>query len=328
MSSPIKVFVFGGTGNTAQQIIDGMIKSPTNFDITAISRPSSVDKPENVEYRKRGVKVVGLDADVQRGEAVELLRDADVVIAPANFFELDKAKALVDVCKEAGVRRFVPNNFAPVMPAYGVMGMREKKEEIVNHIRLRRLPYTVVDVAWWYQNLPYRVPSGRTDYIVVPPMDDARLWGDGSTPIAFSDIHSIGPHAARILADPRTLNKHVHVYDQVLSSHQVVDALEELSGEKVERTFFTKEQMEETMAQAKDALAKDPDSEEAITTLTCVEYWYSMGVRGDSVPEVADYLGYLDSRKLYPDIEPITVKDFYKDVLGGKALVPYADEKP
>lgn len=31
MSPPIKVFVFGGTGNTAQQIIDGMIKSPTNF---------------------------------------------------------------------------------------------------------------------------------------------------------------------------------------------------------------------------------------------------------------------------------------------------------
>lgn len=199
-------------------------------------------KPENVEYRKRGVKVVGLDVDSQRQESVELLRGADVVIAPANFFEPDRAKALIDVCKEAGVKRFVPNNFAPVMPAYGVMGMREQKEAIVNHIKLQRLPYTVIDVAWWYQNLPYRVPSGRTDYIVVPPMDDARLWGDGSNPIAFADIHSIGPHAARILADPQTINKHVHVYDQVLTSHQVVEALEELSGEKVERTFVSSDE--------------------------------------------------------------------------------------
>lgn len=38
------------------------------------------------------------------------------------------------------------------------------------------------------------------------------------------------------------------------------------------------------------------------------EYWYSMGVRGDNTLEYAEFLGYVDGTKLYPDFQRITLE--------------------
>ncbi|QBZ57683.1 hypothetical protein PoMZ_02618 [Pyricularia oryzae] len=323
MSSP-KVVVIGATGAHGREIIKGLLESPTKFDINTISRKASVDKPQNAALREKGVKVFGVDMLGPREELVNVLRGADAVVAPIDFDNFEEQKALVDACKEAGVKRLTPSNFAPVMPAYNVMGMRETKEATINYIKEQRVPYTIIDVAWWYQNLPFKIPSGRTDYMSEILNDDARIIGTGDVPIAFSNLRSIGTHVARILADPRTINKYVHIWDEVLTMHQVVETLEEVSGEKVERVYNTQKDMEETMAKCKAKLAADPKDQDAGMELTVTQYFYSMGVRGDSTPEVADYLGYLDSRRLYPDIKASTLREYYKTVLEGKEANPYA----
>lgn len=114
-----------------------------------------------------------------------------------------------------------------------------QKEATINYIKEQKVPYTIIDVAWWYQNLPFKIPSGRTDYMSEILNDDARIIGTGDVPIAFSNLRSIGTHVARILADPRTINKYVHIWDEVLTMHQVVETLEEVSGEKVERVYVS-----------------------------------------------------------------------------------------
>jgi hypothetical protein len=46
------------------------------------------------------------------------------------------------------------------------------------------------------------------------------------------------------------------------------------------------------------------------------EYPLSWAIRGDSTPEHAAYLGFLDGKELYPDFKPTTLEEFFREVLG------------
>lgn len=97
------------------------------------------------------------------------------------------------------------------------------------------LPHTIIDVGWWFPLSCPRLPSGRIDYAIGHPMD--RIPGDGEMPSARTHIRDIGRYVARIVADPRTLNKSVFAYNEVLTQHQVFDIFERLSGETLERKY-------------------------------------------------------------------------------------------
>lgn len=112
-----------------------------------------------------------------------------------------------------------------------------QKEDVLNHIKWIHLPYTVVDVGWWYQvNLP-RLPSGRIDYAVMETADG--IAGDGNVPFALTDLRDVGKYVARIISDPRTLNRMVLAYNEVLTHNQMYDLMEKLSGEKLDRRYVS-----------------------------------------------------------------------------------------
>ncbi|KAL5884442.1 hypothetical protein ACKVWC_003414 [Pyricularia oryzae] len=296
MSAPIKVVIFGASGRTGGEIV-------------AVCRPSSVDKPQNDALKKNGVRVLGLEITGPREPLVDVIKGADAVIAPLHFLAMEQQTILIDVCKEVGVGRFIPDNFQPVTPPAGTMVMREAKEKIINHIKLQRVPYTIIDVAWWYQILPYKVPSGRADYVVpYGPEDTNHIPGDGNVRVSFADLTAVGDKVARIFADPRTVNKYVHMYDEVMTHHQVLEILEDVSGEKIERAYKTAKQYQDAISEMDKVLAKDSTDVAAQIVRTLSQYQLSMSVRGDSTPEVADYLGYLDVYKLYPDLEPAKLR--------------------
>ena len=104
-----------------------------------------------------------------------------------------------------------------------------------NHVKKLFLPYTILDVGWWYQLNLLRLPSGKIDYAIATP--DSGIPGDGNVPSALIDLRDIGAYVAKIIADDRTLNKMVLAFDQEWSLNQVYDLLEKLSGEKIDRRF-------------------------------------------------------------------------------------------
>ncbi len=53
---------------------------------------------------------------------------------------------------------------------------------------------------------------------------------------------------------------------------------------------------------------------------------YSQGIRGDNTPENARYLGYLDGRELYPDLQLKTLESFFQDVLDEKVQPVYQEK--
>ena len=54
------------------------------------------------------------------------------------------------------------------------------------------------------------------------------------------------------------------------------------------------------------------------------QYKYSIGIRGDNTPEHAKYLGYLDARELYPDLEPSSFKSYVERAVEGNTTKVYA----
>jgi hypothetical protein len=53
------------------------------------------------------------------------------------------------------------------------------------------------------------------------------------------------------------------------------------------------------------------------------EYNVSRFVREDNTPQYAEYLGYIDGTKLYPEIKPMTFKEYLVEVFAGKGVKPY-----
>lgn len=208
----------------------------------------------------------------------------------------------------------------------------------MNHVKKLRLPFTIIDVGWWFQvSFPAVLPSGRFDYAALLPVN--LYHGDGQRTNVLGDWRDIGRWTARILDDERTLNRYVLAWSESLSDNEIFALVEEATGEKVERQtvlhnearmqgfeliVFRQISYSEFEAQRLDAratYARDPTIKN-FSLQQYGDYMYSMYVRGDNQVEYAKYLGYLDAKELFPDFHPITYTEFLGDLLDGKIEKP------
>lgn len=102
------------------------------------------------------------------------------------------------------------------------------------------LPYTVIDYAWWSELIIPAVPSGRTKHALSGHAELQEIPGDGNVPSALGSLRDVGLYVAKVIADPRTLNKKVLAYTDVLTANQVYDIMEDLSGEKTVRKYVSR----------------------------------------------------------------------------------------
>ncbi len=107
-----------------------------------------------------------------------------------------------------------------------------QKEDVLDHIKRLYLPYTMIDVGWWFQLAVPPVPSGKLDAGIVWPFF---MTGTVDVPLALTDLTDVGRFAARIITDPRTLNKLVFAYDEVSTLNQIWDVVEKETGESISR---------------------------------------------------------------------------------------------
>ncbi|KAJ6544123.1 hypothetical protein B0H19DRAFT_1267431 [Mycena capillaripes] len=323
-TSKQRVLLLGATGQTGGSILRGLLEDPNSFDVEAIVRPSSADKPEVKALAERGVKIRVADIEGPIEGLVNILAGVDVLISAIDAWSQLAQIALASAAKEAGVQRFVPCAFTIVVPPGGVMPLRDAKEEVYQHIRKLYLPHTIIDVGYWYQLSFPTLPSGRVDYAsMFKPNVEIRC--DGSMPNMLTDLRDIGSFVALIIKDPRTLNKSVVAYGEVLCENQVFETMEALSGEKIERQYVSAEEIIAARVERATALRADPHNRLAYMLSSRINYQYSKYVRGDNTPASAAYLGYLNARELYPDFQPKKFTEFARELLDGKIELPYKE---
>lgn len=106
---------------------------------------------------------------------------------------------------------------------------------MLDHVKRLYLPYTVIDVGWWYQLALPPLPSGKLHAKF--EYSATEIVGDGNVPWALVDNRDIGKYVAKIIADPAMLNKSVFVYGEVLTQNDIWETLEKVSGESLVRKY-------------------------------------------------------------------------------------------
>ncbi|KAK3078152.1 hypothetical protein LTS18_008318, partial [Coniosporium uncinatum] len=286
-----KVLLVGATGETGKSIYDGLVEEG-GYEINLLVRPSSAEKPAVKTLEAKGHKLVVADIDAGIDPLVPLLKGFNTIISAIHPGSQLAQLNLVDAARSAGVERFVPCGFASISLRGGIMRLHDQKEEVHDHIFRAHLPYTIIDVGTWYQISFPSLPSGRVDYASFVA-GNFTIHADGKAPKILTDLRDIGRFVAKIVKDERTLNKRVYTAGDVLSEDEIFQMMEKASGEEIPRKQRSSCHDEKYRSQ----------------------YNYSKYVRLDNTPEFAEYLGYLDARKLYSDFQPRTFGEYVEELL-------------
>ncbi|KAJ3542976.1 hypothetical protein NM208_g3809 [Fusarium decemcellulare] len=311
MSAHIKVAIAGATGRNGPSIVSALLNSTEpKFEVTTLMRPDSLQKASTVQLAKSGVKIASALLQNPQQELVSILTGIDVVICILPPDSTADQIPLANAALKAGVKRFVPNMWATSSPPRGVMTIRDWKEDVLEHVKRIYLPYTIIDIGFWHEIMIPRIPSGKLDHVAA--YSDYFLVDNGLAPCATSHIDDVGRFVARIISDPRTINRMVFAYGEVATQDSIVQLVESLSGEKVPLTKVTSVQVEKTVR------SRELD----LWPQVILEYAYSAWARGDNDPQKADYLGYLDAKELYPDIQVKNIEDTIQQALTDGGVNP------
>ncbi|KAL4796662.1 NAD(P)-binding protein [Aspergillus venezuelensis] len=313
----MKVAIVGATGETGRSVVSGLLNAEDDFEITALIRPSSLPKRAVQDLKSRGVKVLPVDLkEISHNVLVGNLHGTDVVISTIHYQSLSDEIILANAAKDARVSRYVPCFWATVA-ARGVMALRDAKEDILDHVQRLRLPYTAIDVGWWYQISLPPIPSGKFDYALMALQSTYSIFGDENTPSVMTDLRDIGLYVAKIIGDERTINKRVLAATEMRTQNEVVEIVERVTGEEVDVMTVP---AADISAKVEELRASNLELDQERATY---EYFNSWGVRGDNTVENARYLGYLIFEDFYPGVKGRGFEEFVREALDGKVQKVY-----
>ncbi|RPD76835.1 NAD-P-binding protein [Lentinus tigrinus ALCF2SS1-7] len=273
------VLVLGGTGYTGQSVVGGLIKSG-NFRVAAFVRPTSVTKPATETLRTAGVEIRVGDFTDDFEKLKQYLHGVDILISAVDAGVVGAQREIFRAAKEVGVQRVVPCDWA-TPSAKGVILINDLKLEIREYLRDLGVGYTFIDVGWWMQlflPLPLRSTVG--------PQVEAMTWrihGAGENRNLLTDLHNIGTWTAKIIADPRTLNKTVIIWEDEVKEKDAHEIGARVSGDedrlREKRIQVSEEDIKKQIADGKEAYAQDPNDSQAIRKTR----WRTRSVWGTSM---------------------------------------------
>ncbi|KAK1217836.1 hypothetical protein PQX77_019509 [Marasmius sp. AFHP31] len=298
MSSDNKqlVLLAGATGNSGSSIARVLTRQPERFEVRAIVRPSSIDKPVVTELQSLGVKIVTGDIVNDDQESLQAhLKDVDTVIITTIPLPEGQQDNLIRAAKAAGVKRLVPSDFASYAPP-GSMQFQDLKVRTQRFIIDNNIPHTFIQVGIWPDAtfpLPHSVDGGP-----VANFFQKQFHGPGNVKTSWTALERVGEFVARIISDPRTLNKTVHTWDGEFTVAEAYALAHKLTGENFDD--YHRVTLEEIEAKC----GKD------LFSSISPEYSRSVTFRGENTVEKALAAGALDVRALYPDYKPLTLEEW------------------
>ncbi|KAI0333235.1 NAD-P-binding protein [Cubamyces sp. BRFM 1775] len=305
------VLILGATGRTGQSIVQGLLASE-KFRVAALVRPESICKPVVETFRQSGIEI----RTGHLGDSVEKLTQAlagvDIFISTVIAWLIEDQKVALLAAKAAGVKRVIPCDFATAGER-GIRQLHDQKLAIRDYVRELQLPYTFVDVGWWMQ-LSLPMPE-RSSGLMKERMNI--LYGEGNNRTLVTDLNHIGTYMARIVADPRTLNQAVIIWEEEVTQLEALEIGYRYSGEggslRAKRVSVPADALSKAITAAKQEYAKESASVLAHLNLTWSEYMFSLHVLEENTLANAKRLGYLDVQELYPDVPRHTLEEYAKE---------------
>jgi len=304
MATKPYVLIIGGSGKTGRSILNGLLEDG-HYRIGVLVRPESLAKPATFEIKAKGVDIVV--GDISQPDKLDLSH-VDIIVSAIYFSLLLDQIPLIKHAKSSGVKRFIPCDWGTASDPSGDMALREVKETVRQAVKNSGIPYTFIDVGWWYQ---VALPGGVIKH----------RYGNGDVKTAFTDSNDIGKFVAKILSDDRTIGKYVFIWGEELSQNEIISVANKYS--KTEVAWEQQVSHDEVKQQIKQLRDNLTEKNGRISTfnlgnsdfeLLVLEYAFNCYIAGhNTVHRAKEIYGALDARELYPNIKPNSFDTFTKD---------------
>ncbi|KAF9262028.1 NAD(P)-binding protein [Marasmius fiardii PR-910] len=307
---PQTVFLAGATGTTGSSIAKALASQPEKFSVKAIIRSASLEKPVVQELKASGIEIITGDINIDSVETLEgYLKGVDTVIIATNpFYEKpDHQHKLILAAKNAQVKRVVPSDFGTYAPP-GSMKYQDEKVVTQEFIERHGVPYTFIQVGLW-MDFMFPLPHSQVNTPEFPSPSQKEFYGSGKTKSTYTSIKGVGEFVARIISDPRTINRTVQTWDVELTVDEIWAIGEAVSGEKFDDyPRVSAEEVESRIREGPEGRVYN-------------EYMRNVFIRGENTVKNAVEAGALDARVLYPDYVPPVAEEFAKQFYGRFGVV-------
>ena len=100
-----------------------------------------------------------------------------------------------------------------------------------DYVKELGLTYTIIDIGWWMQlYLPVPLRSAAPQYLKEISWS---VYGTGDSKQLLTNLYNIGPWVARIITDPRTINKSVIIWEDEATLDEAWEIAEKTFGEEI-----------------------------------------------------------------------------------------------
>ncbi|KAH7314277.1 hypothetical protein BKA65DRAFT_516518 [Rhexocercosporidium sp. MPI-PUGE-AT-0058] len=241
------VIVAGASGTIGSPIVAALLSSG-QFKVSALSRPTSkATFPPGVTIKRADLS--------SRSSLVTALRGQDVLICTLNDEAAQLQGGLIEAAYEAGVKRYMPNEWAshdmivegtPMEEVYegkrDIVRLLDEKVEVAGR-EGREFCWTALNTGVFFD---WALQASFLD-IGLPPTSSAKIWDSGDSKFSVTILSTVGQAVVAILttAEETTRNKLIEIESFSVSQNEIVAALEKVTGTKweLEKTS-SKEQLD------------------------------------------------------------------------------------
>ncbi|KAL4790577.1 hypothetical protein BDV19DRAFT_393951 [Aspergillus venezuelensis] len=236
MSSQLKnIAIIGGSGNIGQIILKGLL-SASAFNITALTRTSSIATfPAGVTVRR---------SDFSNADLQATFKGQDAVISVVGATGFAEQKKLIDAAIAAGVSRFLPSEFSADTLNETVLNLLPlfwQKKEVLDYLKKKEsksFSWTGVASSGLFD---WGIANGFFQFDIASRT--ATIWDDGNKNFTLTNEKQLGDAVVSVLKNPEiTANRYLYISSVETSQNEILAALEKATSCKWTLHHTTTEQ--------------------------------------------------------------------------------------
>ncbi len=227
--------VVGGAGDLGHRIVAALLSSPQPRHVRVGLRGGLTGKHavRAQAWVAAGAEVV--DANLQDRDS--LLRACDGVTAVISAVQggpetiIDGQMNLLDACRQTGVARLVPSDFAEDLFSVpeGINPYLDVRRQFARHLQSSGVGYTHI-LNGGFMDVIFASPG-----LVQADAGTISFWGDGHMPLDFTTLDDVAAYVVAAIDIPETLNTVVEVAGDRRTVHQIANDYEAATGRSLTR---------------------------------------------------------------------------------------------
>ena len=298
------ILVVGGTGLLGKHLVNEL--RAQDHEVHVLVRTTTLAQPDKIDpLIHAGIHIH--EGDLTDRESLEsACQDQDIVLSVVGSRQLTQQTSLIQAAEAVGVPYFIPSEFGldPHAVNRGDSDLLDAKAEIQQQLAQSRLNttriYTQGFMEYW--------GTGLGELGHRRPPEKVAVFGNGDQQIALITLADIARYVAAIINDPETFNREVRITCNIHTQEEMIHTWEELSGNKVQRNPIDEVSLAQRIAEA--------SSQEQAAARIVAQMHRCMWVQGAAVHQRE---GTLEATELYPEIEPVTLREFLGKFLKNEA---------